>query len=57
MKNIIIKKGFAQAMDGDTLWINTETDERITIHIKDKETRWNLYCKHLKVTIEIIDEL
>jgi len=57
MKNIIIKKGFAQAMDGDTLLINTETDERITIHIKDKETRWNLYCKHLKVTIEIIDEL
>ena len=52
----IIRKGFAQAMDGETLLINTQTDELIQVHIKDQKTRWDLYCKHLKITIEVIDE-
>jgi hypothetical protein len=52
----IIRKGFSQAMDGETLLINTQTDELIQVHIKDKKTRWDLYCKHLKITIEVIDE-
>ena len=52
----IVKKGFAQAMDGTDLWINTETDERITINLKDDRVRRDLYCKNLKITIEVIDE-
>ena len=52
----IIKKGFAQAIDGENLLINTQDDELIQIHIKDKKTRWDLYCKHLKITIEVIDK-
>lgn len=55
-KNKVIKKGFARAVDGDTLWIDTQNDEKITIRIKDKDTRWKFYCKYVKVTIEIIDE-
>jgi len=43
-------------MDGETIWVNTQNDELVTMHIKDKETRWQLYCKHVKVTIEVIDE-
>jgi len=52
----LVKKGIAQAMDGTTLWINTTTDERITVHIKDDKLRWRLYCKPVKVTFEIIDD-
>jgi len=52
----VIKKGFAQAMDGETLLVNTQNDELIQINIKDKKTRWDLYCKYLKVTIEVVDE-
>ena len=52
----VIKKGFVQCMDGETIWVNTQNDELVTIHIKDKETRLQLYCKYVKVTIEVIDE-
>jgi hypothetical protein len=52
----IVKKGFAGSMDGSTLWIDTENDERITIRLKDDRVRWDLYCKNVKVTIEVIDE-
>lgn len=52
----VVRKGFAQAMDGNELWVNTETDEMIKIVVKDKETLWKLYCKHVKITIEVIDE-
>ena len=53
----IIKKGVAEAMDGSTLWINTTTDERITIRMNDDRLRWDLYGKALKVTIEVIDDV
>jgi hypothetical protein len=56
MKTKIVKTGFAQAMDGTDLWINTETDEKITINLKDDRVRWDLYCKKVKVTIEVIEE-
>jgi hypothetical protein len=52
----IEKIGVAQAMDGSTLWINTETDEKITIRLNDDRVRWDLYCKKVKVTIEVIEE-
>lgn len=52
----IIKTGFAEAMDGSTLWINTETDEKITIRLKDDRVRWDIYGKKVKVTIEVIEE-
>lgn len=54
--NKIVRTGFVQAMNGDELWVNTETDERITIVVKDQKLRWDLYCKHVEVTIEVIDE-
>lgn len=52
----IVKKGIAQSMDGTTLWINTTTDEKITINFKDDKVRWDLYCKAVKITIEVIDD-
>lgn len=52
----VVKKGFAQAMNGKTLLVNTQNDELIQIKIKDKKTRWELYNKYLKVTIEVIDK-
>jgi len=52
----IVKKGIAQSMDGTALWINTTTDERITINLKDDRVRWDLYCKAIKVTFEVIDD-
>ena len=54
MKKII--EGFVQAMDGETLLINTSTDELVTIKVKNKEDRWNLYCKEVKITIETHEE-
>jgi len=52
----IVKKGYVQAIDGETIWVNTQNDELITMRIRDKETRWKLYCTHVKITIEVIDE-
>jgi len=54
--NSVVKKGFAQAMDGETLCINTQSGEMVTVHIKDREVMRELYCRHLKITIEVIDE-
>lgn len=54
MPKIIL--GYAQAMDGETLIANTTTDEMVTIHIKDRDKRWDLYCSHLKITVEKITE-
>lgn len=54
--NKIETYGFIQAMDGDELWINTPTDERITVKVNDRDLRWNLYCKHVKITIEEVSE-
>ena len=54
MEKII--KGFVQAMDGDTLLINTTTDEMVTIKVKDKKERWKLYCKEVIITVKTIDE-
>ncbi|MCP4984904.1 MAG: hypothetical protein GY928_02210 [Colwellia sp.] len=48
--------GFAQAMKGNELLINTTTDELVSVVIKDKKTRWDLYCKHVKITIDVIDD-
>jgi len=52
----IIRKGHVAAMDGNELWVNTQTDERIVIAMKDRDLRWDLYCKCVKITIEQIDE-
>lgn len=40
----------------DELWINTPTDERITVRVKDKKLRNELYCSAVKVTIEVITQ-
>lgn len=52
----IIRKGFVQAMNGNELWVNTETDEMVKIVVKDRDVQRELYCKHVKITVEIIDE-
>jgi len=52
----VIRKGFVQAMNGNELWVNTQTDEMVKIVCNDRETLWKLYCKHVKITIEVIDE-
>ena len=52
----VTRNGFTQAMNGEELWVNTATDEIVKFVVKDSKTRWNLYCKHVKITIEVIDE-
>lgn len=52
----VVRKGFVQAMNGNELWVNTQTDEMVKIVVKDRETLWKLYCKNVKITIEVIDE-
>jgi len=52
----VIRKGFVQAMNGNELWVNTQTDEMVKFVVKDRETRRKLYCKHVKISIEVIDE-
>ncbi len=51
----IIRVGFTQAITGNELWINTKTDEMITVVIKDEKLRQDYYCNHVKVTIQAID--
>jgi hypothetical protein len=55
-KKTIIRKGFVQAMDGKELWVNTQTDEIVRFSVRDDELRKKLYCTHVKITIEQIDE-
>ena len=43
-------------MNGNELWVNTQTDEMVKFVVKDRETRCKLYCKHVKISIEVIDE-
>ena len=52
----VIRNGFVQAMNGNELWVNTQTDEIVKFVVKDRETQRKLYCKHVKITIEVINE-
>jgi len=52
----VIRKGFVQAVNGNELWVNTQTDEMVKFVVKDRETQRKLYCKHVKISIEVIDE-
>jgi hypothetical protein len=54
--DVFTTKGFVQAMNGLELWVNTVTDEIITVKVNDSDLRRKLYCKYVRVTIEIIDE-
>ena len=51
----IIREGFVQAMNGVELWVNTESTEMVKFVVKDKEQRFDLYCKKVKITIETIE--
>jgi len=51
----IVRKGFVQAMDGTELWVNTETDEMVKLVVKDKDLRWDAYCRPVTVTFEFGD--
>jgi len=52
----ITRKGFVQVINGNELWVNTQTDEMVKFVVKDKEIQRQLYCKHVKITIDVIDE-
>jgi hypothetical protein len=54
--SIIERKGFVQAMSGEELWVNTQTDEIVKIVVKDPNVRKELYCKYVKISVDIIDE-
>ncbi len=49
----VIRKGFVQAMNGNELWVNTQTDEMVKFVVKDRETQRKLYCRHVTITIAI----
>ena len=44
--------GHTGAMDGRVLWVDTEHGVA-KIPVDDKKTRWDLYCKDVKVTMEL----
>lgn len=50
----LVTFGFVQAMEGETNHINTVTDEKISMVIKDRDLRWQMYCEPVKITIEKI---
>jgi len=52
----IEKIGFVQAMQGDELWVNTLSDERILLTVHDEQIRHALYCKYVKITVEQISK-
>jgi len=53
-ENTFVRVGYAQACSGNELFINTMTDEMITVVIKDHELLQKLYCNHVRVTVEIV---
>lgn len=53
--NKIIRKGYTCAIDGNTLWVNTETDEIVKFVVKDRALLWKFYCKEVQITIEILE--
>lgn len=52
----LIRKGFVKATNGNELWVDTQTNEMIKIIVNDREIQHKLYCEHVKITIEVIDE-
>jgi len=52
MTTKIVRIGFAQAMNGKELWINTESDEIIKLFVRDDKLRGDLYCRPVTVTFE-----
>lgn len=53
-KDCIERIGFTQAMNGNELWVNTETDEIVKFVVKDLQTCRKYYCRDVKVTIELL---
>lgn len=51
----IVREGFTQAIHGNELWANTTTDERVLIAFKDNKLAWDLYCKKVRITIEVFE--
>jgi hypothetical protein len=52
----LVRTGYVGAMAGLDLVVNTTSDEAVIINVKDRDLRWDLYCKHVRITIEEIDE-
>ncbi len=50
-------RGYTAVMNGDELWVNTESDEMITIVVKDTDLRWALYCKNIEITIKVLEPI
>lgn len=54
--DIIVRKGFIQGMDKDFNLVTTLDDEMVKIQFKDWRKQVGYYNKHVKITIEVIDE-
>lgn len=56
-KKIILERyGFVQAMNGMESWCNIQGGEILKFKFLDRSLQKKLYCKHVKITIETIDE-
>jgi hypothetical protein len=52
----IVRRGFIQAMNGNELWVNTESGEMVKIVVHDENLLRKLYCTHVKITIEPLND-
>jgi hypothetical protein len=52
----IVRRGFIQAMNGNELWVNTETDEMVKFIVHDESLLMKLYCTHVRIIIESLDD-
>lgn len=48
----IVRYGFVLAMDGKRNWINTVSDQLVTVDFKSREEQADNYCRWVKITIE-----
>lgn len=53
---ITLKGNVAAIKGGHEVWVNTETDETITIKFKNGNLAWDIYCKDVVVTIEVLEK-
>lgn len=56
VKSSIMRVGVVSAMNGNELWVNTETDEIVKFVVKDRDLLRKYYCGKVRVTIELLEE-
>ena len=48
--------GVVRSMSGDTLIIDMGTEGLCKLQVKDKEERWKIYCRNVKISIDSCTE-